>query len=633
VADLRAAVQESSALPEKHIAALRPVRMGPCDAVLEHGPRGVRYVRSARALGPYAARLTDRLDHWAERSPARMFIADRQPDGSWREVTYARARHLARAVAQALLERGLGADRPIVVLSGNDVEHAILGLAAQYAGVPYAPISPAYSLLSRDHVKLRQIVELLRPALVFAADGEAFGPALDAVLEPEVEVVFADRAPPARASTAFDALTATPTTTAVDRATASVGPDTIAKLLFTSGSTGPPKAVINTQRMLCCNQVMIHSELAFLCDRPPVMVDWLPWNHTAGGNHNFGIVLYNGGSLYVDDGAPTPEGIGRTVRNLTEVAPTLYFNVPKGYEVLGQHLERDPALRASFFQRLELMEYAGAGLPPHLWDRLQDIAMRETGERIVMITGYGSTETAPFAFTCTRPVDRPGMVGLPAPGLEAKLVPSGDKLELRVRGPNVTPGYWGRPDLSAAVFDDEGYYRIGDALRLVDEADVNAGFAFDGRLGEDFKLSTGTWVDVACVRAAVIRALAPYARDAVIAGHDADFVSALVFPDLDACRRLAGLGGDLGPAQIIGDATVRRAFAERLDELASSATSSSNRVARLVLLAESASIDSGEMTDKGSLNQHAVLARRAALVCDLYADEPPAHVLTARAET
>ncbi len=407
------------------------------------------------------------------------------------------------------------------------------------------------------------------------------------------------------------------------------GPDTVAKFLFTSGSTGLPKAVINSQRMLCSNQAMIRTMLAFLADEPPVMVDWLPWHHTAGGNHNFGLVLYNGGSLYLDDGRPTAAEIGATVQTLREVATTFYVNVPKGFEVLLPHLEQDAALRSHFFSRLRLMFYAGAGLAQHVWEALQRLALETTGERILMLTGLGATETAPFVFMPGREVSRAGEVGLPAPGIELKLVPLEDaRFEARLKGPNITPGYWRQPEVTAAAFDDEGFYRLGDALRFLDPAHPEKGFVFDGRIAEEFKLSSGTWVNVGALRRELIAEFAPLLRDAVIAGQDRDEVTALLIPDVEACRRRLG---DVATAEpdLLLSSRLRRVLQEGLDRLAQSATGSSNRVARALLLTEPPSIDAHEVTDKGSISQRAVLWHRAHLVEKLYTKPYSRRVLIA----
>ena len=586
---------------------LRPVKLGAKGVVVERKPDGTIYLRSPEALPDYPDTLTESLAHWARAAPDRVFLAQREPQGSWRTLTYAETHARVRAIAQALLRRDLSPERPIAVLSGNDIEHALLGLAAMHVGIPYAPISPPYSLISSDFGKLRHIIDLLRPGLVFASNSEMFARAIAAVVPADTELVD---------GTSFADLLGTQPTGAVDAAHARTGPDTIAKFLFTSGSTGWPKGVINTQRMLCSNQAMIGLGFAFVRDEPPVVVDWLPWSHTFGANHNFGLVLTNGGSLYIDEGKPLPGAIAATVRNLREVAPTIYFNVPKGFETLLPYLRGDAALRENFFRRLKVLFYAGAALAPHVRAELERLAIETCGERIVFITSIGSTETAPLALACTWDDPHVGNIGLPAPGVELKLVPRDGKLEARLRGPNVTPGYWKNPALTAQAFDEEGFYKIGDTFRFADPADPGDGLLFDGRIAEDFKLASGTWVSVGALRAALIERAAPYVRDVVIAGADRDDVTALVFPDIDACR---GLCADLSAgAPLLDDARVRSQFKLLLTALGRAATGSSNRVCRAILLDEPPSLDAGEMTDKGSINQRAVLARRAALVEELY---------------
>ena len=617
-------------MPLVDVPGMRPVMMGDLAADLARREDGTILVSPRAALGDYPRSMTDSLVRWARERPDTVFLADRGPDGEWRRITYAQALAKTRSLAQFLIDHGLSAERPLMVLSGNSMEHGQLALAAMMAGIPIAPVSPAYSLVSSDHQKLRYLVGLLTPGMVFVAEGQPYENALRAILAPDMTLLTARDPVSDLPTVMFECAAATVATPAVDAADAAVTPDTVSKFLFSSGSTGMPKAVINTQRMMTCNQVMITSALAFLKDQPPVMVDWLPWNHTAGGNHNFGITLHNGGTLYIDDGAPTPAGILKTVRNLEEIAPTLYFNVPKGYEMLLDHFERNERLRMTFFSRLNLMQYAGAGLSQHVWDGLDRIAREATGERIMIITGYGATETAPFAFTTTWAVERAGEVGLPAPGLELKLVPNGDKMEVRLRGPNVTPGYWRQPDKTAECFDDEGYYMIGDALKFVDPQDVNRGLLFDGRVSEDFKLNTGTWVNLASVKGAIIRAFAPYVREAVLTGLNRNHIGAMLFLDVDAARKLApDLAVALEPD--LADSPVLRAlFQERLDALAKTATGSASFVARALILDTPPAIDKGEITDKGSINQRAVMAARASLVEDLYAEPPPSHVLVAR---
>ena len=609
-------------------AGYRPARMGQAEVTVENGEGGVLYVRSTHDLAPAPRCLTDRLEHWARVTPGTLFLADRGDDGEWRRLTYGEAWAAVQPLAQRLLDAGLSSERPLVILSGNEIEHALLGLAAMLVGVPYAPLSPAYSLVSKDFAKLRQIVDLLEPGMVYASDGGRFGPAIDAVVDRRVPVIVRKNRPGGRPAELFDEILATPVTDAVGRANAAVGPDTVAKFLFTSGSTGMPKAVITTQRMLTCNQEMIRTALAFLSDEPPVLIDWMPWNHVAGGSHNFGIALFNGGTFYVDDGAATPDGIKRTVRNLEEVSPTFFSNVPKGYELLVAHLNDNQRLRETFFKNLKVLQYAGASLAQHVWDALDATATSATGERIMIITGYGSTETAPFAFTMTWPIDRAGLVGLPAAGLEIKLVPNAEKLELRLKGPSVTPGYWKAPDKTAECFDEEGFYKIGDALKFADPADPSRGFIFDGRITEDFKLATGTWVNVGGLRLGALAAAAPLIRDIVLTGLDRNHIGALIFPDLEACRKLAGLAPDVAAAAVVTDSGVQAAFQEQFDTLAMRASGSASHIARAVLLETPPSLDSGEITDKGSINQRAVIAARGKLVEDLYAEPKPAHVLS-----
>lgn len=595
----------------------RDVRFGPRDVVMTRDEHGVIYVRPVHPLGEYPAKLTDKLDYWSQKTPDSVFMGQRDGSGNWRTLTYSQFRSAARNVAQALLNRNLSAERPIAILSGNDLEHAVLGFAAYYAGIPYAPISTAYSLVSSDFGKLRYIFDLLTPGLVFVNDAAPFGKALEAVKPSDAEIV-----------TSFSALAAATATADVDRAHDRVTPDTVAKILFTSGSTGTPKGVENTHRMLTSNQEIVRSVLQWVDDEPPVICDWLPWNHTFGGNHDVGFVLYNGGSFYIDEGRPTPAGMAASVRNLHDVGPNVYLNVPKGFEALIPFLRERRDFRERFFSRLKMFYYAGAGLLQPVWDELDRLAIETCGERIMMFTGLGSTETGPAALFPGKDLRRAGEVGLPAAGVELKLVPVGDKLEARLRSPSVTPGYWRQPDLTRLAFDDEGFYRIGDALRFVDPQDIMRGFMFDGRIVEDFKLSTGTWVSAGPLRGKFLSHCAPYAHDAVIAGHDRDFVTVLVFPALDACRELAKLPATASAAEIVAHPAVRAKFQALLNELATEATGSSNRIARAILMPEPPAIDAHEVTDKGSINQGAVLKNRGALVLDLYSTRPSTRVIS-----
>jgi feruloyl-CoA synthase len=613
-------------MAEKH-----RLNVGPVGALVERPGDGSIRLRSPYQLGDYPDKLGQRLVHWAAAAPDRTLFARRGPDGAWVRLGYAEVLATVRRLGQALLDRGLSADRPLLILSGNDLDHALLALAAMHVGVPYTPLSPAYSLVSTDHGKLRHVAGLLTPGLVFAADGAAYGRAI-AALPGDVELVVSSNLPVGRQATLFADMAATLATSAVDRAYDGVGPDTVAKVLFTSGSTGLPKGVINTQRMLCSNQQMLRDTFAFLGDEPPVIVDWLPWNHTFGSNHNFGLMIYNGGTLYIDDGKPMPGAIAATVENLREIAPTVYFNVPKGYEALLPYLQAEPALRRLFFSRLRMMYYAGAGMAPHVWDALTELAREHAPYDVLIATGLGATETAPFALCANWESGRSGLLGLPAPGLELKLAPTGGKLEARVRAPSVTPGYWRQPELTRAAFDEEGYYRMGDAVRFVDPRDPQKGLEFDGRIAEDFKLSTGTWVSVGALRTRIVAEGAPLVHDAVIAGHDRDDIAALIFPSLDGCRTLCpDLAPDAPIAAVIAHAAVRDAFQALADRLAASSTGSANRVARLVVLDSLPAVDRHEITDKGSINQRAVLTHRAALVGELYSQPYAPRVIVAAA--
>ena len=608
---------------------MRPVRVANIDSIVRRVPRGAVYLNSSFPLGPYPVRLTERLDDWADAAPDRTFLAQRDADSEWRHVTYADARRRVRQIGQALLDRQLSPQRPILILSGNSIEHGLLALAAMYTGVLYAPIAPAYSLQARDDAALRRVFERMEPALVFAAEGAAFERALSRVLPRGVELVVSTSAPADMPCTPFAELENTPATSAVDDAHERVNADTIAKVLFTSGSTGQPKGVINTQRMLCANQEMLKSVMLFFADEPQVLVDWSPWNHTAGGNHNFGLVLYNGGTLYIDEGKPTPALFGVTLRNLRDVPCTAHFAVPRLYEMLMPYLREDALLRERFFSRLKLLFYAAAGLGQRFWDELRALSIETCGEEILIMTGFGCTETAPFAISTGPGGAFAGVVGLPAPGVDLKLEPVGTKMEARVRGPNVTPGYWRDAALTSAAFDDEGYYRTGDAMQFVDAEHPEKGLLFDGRLAEDFKLSTGTWVSVGPLRTRVLQQAAGYAHDVVIAAPNQQYVAALIFPNLAVCRKLCGEGADrMSVREVLEYPAVRQTFQDILAALARGSSGSSTFVARAILLEEPPSIDAREMTDKGSLNQKAVLRNRAAVVDDLYATNPSPRVLS-----
>ncbi|HEX6958969.1 MAG TPA: feruloyl-CoA synthase [Ferrovibrio sp.] len=558
-------------------------------------------LESEDPLGDYAPHMGLLLRQQASAQPDAVFLSERDGAGGWREVTYGQAWQAARRIAQALIDRGLDQMRPVLILSGNSIDHALLMLGGFVAGVPVAPVSTAYSLMSGDLAKVHHIFNLVRPKLVFAA-GAPFAKAL-ASLPGNVEQV-----------TDLSVLLAAEPTAAVDARFNEIGPDWTAKYLFTSGSTGLPKGVINTHRMMASNQQAIAQIWPFLQETRPVLLDWLPWNHTFGGNHNFNMVLRNGGRLHIDEGKPAPGLVEKTVANLREVSPTVYFNVPAGYAMLVPHLEKDEALCRSFFKNLQLIFYAGAALPPDLWSRLEALSIKTLGHRVPMTSSWGSTETAPMATAAHFIIERAGVIGVPVPGVQLKFVPNGGKHEIRVRGPNVTPGYIGNPEQTAKAFDEEGFYCIGDACKLADADDPNKGLLFDGRIAEDFKLMTGTWVHVGGVRVAALSACSPLLQDAVVTGQDRPYIGLLAWPTAAA--------KDM-PADELA-----RQIAAKLAAYNATQGGSSMKVRRVVLLSEPPSIDANEITDKGYINQRATLERRHADVTRLYADPPGAGVIT-----
>ncbi|WP_275927181.1 feruloyl-CoA synthase [Pseudomonas sp. 3MA1] len=600
----------------------RQVSIGrPAVAVSEE--QGVLHMRALEPLAPLPDRLLDRLLHWARVRPEQTFIAAREAGGDWRRVSYGQMLDSVRAIAQGLLRYGLSADKPLALLSGNDIEHLQLALGAMYAGIPYCPVSPAYSLLSQDFAKLRHVCDLLQPGLVFVSDASAYQRAIDAVLPPKTPLISVRGQVPGRRQASFASLLAEPGGAEADAAFAATGPDSIAKFLFTSGSTKLPKAVITTQRMLCANQQMLLQTFPVFGEAPPVLVDWLPWNHTFGGSHNVGIVLYNGGTFYLDEGKPTAQGFAETLRNLKEISPTAYLTVPKGWEELVNALEQDAELRECFFKRMSLFFFAAAGLSQSVWDRLDRVAEQHCGERIRMMAGLGMTEAAPSCTFTTGPLSMAGYIGLPAPGCEVRLVPVDGKLEGRFRGPHIMPGYWRAAQQTAEVFDAQGFYCSGDALKLADAADPQLGLMFDGRIAEDFKLSSGVFVSVGPLRNRAVLEGAPYVQDLVVAAPDRECLGALVFPRLYECRRLAGLGAEASEAQVLASAPVRQWFGDWLQRLNREASGNASRLEWIALQVEPASIDRGEITDKGSINQRAVLQWRAEQVENLYRGREP----------
>lgn len=601
-----------------------PVRMfAEPDLVEIHRGDGSRILRSGIPLpDTYARCVGDWLEHWARLQPDELFLAERNAAGEWDKLSYGEARRRVVAIASWMLGQNLSAERPVAILSDNSIEHALIMLAAMHIGVPACPISAGTSLMSKDHAKLKGNIELLRPGVIYADPVERFMPAIAAVAPLHDGVVVAGSRSQAQPGTVSMAeVEARSDEAAVMRAFGAITPDTIGKFLFTSGSVGTPKAVINTHRMMCSNQLAKELIWTFLADNRPVLVEWLPWSHTFGGNQNFNLMLRWGGTMYIDDGKPTPALLDKTLRNLREVSPTIYFSVPRAYDMLVPELRKDAALRESFFRRLNLISYAGAALPQHLWSELEELSERTLGCRVPMVSSWGSTETAPLATDCHFQAVRSGVIGVPVPGTELKLVRSQDKLEVRIKGPNVFPGYWKQPDLSAASFDEDGFYMIGDAVEFVDAERPELGLLFDGRVGEDFKLLTGTWVHVGSLRVKGIEAMSPIAQDIVVTGHNRDEIGFLIFPNVSECRALCPhLPPDADLADVFLNPAVRGRVQRGMAMLRQLGGGSSTYPERALIMAEPPSVEAGEITDKGYINQRIVLTRRADLVEFLHQD-------------
>lgn len=610
----------------------RPVRLGNVASSCERRADGSVLLEMLEPLAAFPRRLTERLVLWAETTPERPFLARRPASGiGWETLSYREALERVRAIGQGLLDRGLSLERPLMILSDRSFEHALLALAALHVGVPYIPVTPAYALLATDFAKLRYIAGLCTPGLVFADDGLPFSRAMGEVFN-GVECVVTVNPLADRSSTAFASLLACVPTPAVDAAFVAVGPETLGKVMFTSGTTGAPKGVMYSQRMLCSNRQQSSQVLPFMDEAPPVLVDWLPWHHTFGGTNNFGIVLYEGGTYYLDPGKPMPDQIGPTVQALREIAPTIYFNTPQGFSALLPHLRSDRQLRENFFSRLRLIYYGGASLPTHIWAALDELAVQTIGQRVLIVSGLGATEVGPIPATTSWDPRREAIVGLPVPGVKIKVVPVGTKLEIRFAGPCVTPGYWKDQERTRASFDEEGYFCSGDAVCFIDPEQPQRGLRFDGRIAENFKLLSGTWVNMAEVRERALAMFAPYANEVVIAGHDREFVSALVFPDIGACRQLtSNLPERASSAQVAADPAVRHFFQTALDTWALGGAGSSARLARILLEHDMPTLDSGELSAKSAISQVTVLTRRAASIVALYQEPPQARVLVAAA--
>jgi feruloyl-CoA synthase len=603
-------------------AGAAPPLFAPPRVTAAEGGNGAVLLRSAEPLGEYPVSVLHSAREHARLAPDHPMIAERA-GRAWRRVTYAGAMAAADAIGQGLLDRGLGPGRPLLILSGNSVDHLLVTLGAMTAGIPVAPVSAAYSLQTRDHARIRAIAELITPGAVFAEDADAFGPALGAL--PGLPAIVGRGGRPG--AVPLSVLLDTKPGAAVEAAFAGLRPEGVAKILFTSGSTGTPKGVLNTHRMLAANQQMIRQVWPFLADERPVIVDWLPWSHTFGGNHNVNMALTSGGTLYVDGGRPVPALFAQTVANLAEVPPTIYFNVPAGFAQLVPALEAGPDFAGRFFSRLRLIFNAAAALPPALRERLAAVARRTAGHDVMVTGAWGATETAPAVTSAHYAFADARCIGVPLPGAEVKLVPAEEgAYEIRVKGPNVTPGYFALPDLTEQAFDDEGFYRTGDAVAFADPDDLNAGLVFRSRIAEDFKLGTGTFVRVGAVRTALLSAI-PVLADAVLAGENREYLCALAW--LNPAEARALLGEQPEPdGELITHAGLRAHLARALADH-NGGSGSAARVQRLLVMARPASLDDGEITDKGYLNQRRVLTRRAALVDLLYADPAPAGVIIA----
>jgi len=587
----------------------------------ETKPDGTVLVWRKDEIRQYPDKLNERLIYWATNHPGRIWMAQRNEEGSWRRISYGCALDQVRRISQTLLDFRLSTDRPVAIIGENSIEHGLLALGAQHVGIPSAAISPAYATLSTDFQKLAEIGRQLTPGLVFVDDGARFQKAVETAFGANIPIVYLRNPPADRPGPSyhFHQLLDKKPTVEVDDAYNEVGPDTIAKFLFTSGTTGSPKAVIQTQRMMCSNMEMVADCYAFMREEPPVLVDWAPWNHVASGTKVFNLTIYNGGTYYIDGGKPTPALIGETIRNLREVSPTWYFNVPAGFDMLVHAMREDPALRDNFFKDLKMLMYAGAGLAQHTWDALTQLSIESLGYCIPLGTGLGATETTPFSLYCTDPQDHPGNVGIPAVGVTVKLVPYGDKYEIRLKGPNITPGYWRNPELTEKAFDEEGFYKLGDAVRFAVPGDPTKGFYFAGRTAENFKLQTGTWIAVGQLRAQLVDQFGGLIRDAVITGENREELGALVLPFLPELRELLPAEDKGIPdEQVYAHPAVRKVLADKLAAHQRQANASSNRIMRIMIMVEPPRFDKGEVTDKGSLNQRAVLTQREALVEELY---------------
>ncbi len=596
----------------------RFVQLGSHDVEYQYQGQ-VLYIQPTEQLKPYPQKLTDRLIHFAKNKPDHIFAAKRNAQGQWVKLSYADTLQRAWHIAQALHQRNLSQERPLLILSGNDLEHLTLSMGAMLAGVPFSAISPAYSLISQDFGKLKHIFEVLTPGMIYASDGQAFSKAIQTCTTSDIEVITNTGIVGQQQCTSFQSLLDTPVTN-VQEFYQTLDEHQIAKFLFTSGSTKLPKAVPTTHLMLCVNQQMLLQTFPEFEQTPPVLLDWLSWHHTFGGSHNVGIALYNGGTIYIDDGKPVAGKFDETIRNLKEISPTVYLNVPKGWEELTDALEKDAELRDRFFKDVKILFFAGAALSEAGWNRLDKLSQAHCGEKIRIMSGLGMTETAPSCAFTTGPKVMAGFIGYPAPGCEIKLVPHGDKMEFCVRGKHVMQGYWRlKSDQQSIVFDDEGFFHTGDAVRLVCPNDPTQGLMYDGRIAEDFKLNTGTFVNVGTLRNKVLIQGNLLIQDVCITGSNLNAIGFLIFPKLDVCAQYADLTfKDHLAEEILKHPKVQQWFRQFLLNFNKDATGSSNRVSMLYLMTEPPQLDAGEVTDKGNLNQSNIAKRRADLIEELY---------------
>ena len=587
----------------------------PHDVSSEQRSDGTLLLRSNAEMGDVVDTSADWLHRWSEEAPERIFLAERSGAG-WREETYQSTLQKVRAIAASLLARGMGPDTPILIMSGNGVDHGLLTLAAHYVGVPTAPIAEQYALIPAARERLEHAISLVKPRMAYVGDADKFAHAITIDALAGVEIVASDVGSQSGV-TGMDTLLQGDSGVDIDAARGQVTPDSVVKILMTSGSTSAPKGVMTTQRMMCVNQTQIADSLPFLTERPPSVVDWLPWNHVFGGSHNFNMMLANGGSFYIDDGKPLKGLFDRTVENLKMVTGSLVFNVPVGFGMLLQALKADPDLRQRFFQDLDMIFYAGASLPQDIWQGLEQMALDVKGEVPLMTSSWGLTETAPATMIQQEPTDRSGVIGVPMSGVTLKLVPEEDgRYEVRAKGPNIMPGYYNDPQKTAEAFDGEGYFITGDAMVFVDPDNVNAGMRFDGRISEDFKLLTGTWVRATALRMSLLSHFAPLAADLVITGQDKSDIGVLIFPNKEAIETAGHALDDVDG--MLSDPSLLTALRERLAAWNEANASSSTRIARAALFAEPASLVDAEITAKGNLNFRKVLQRRSAILDHLY---------------